>query len=134
MTTEAQAEERVGLARRFLATLSAMDFDALGELVSEDAVIEFPFGSGGHTAVGRAAVVQHLRDGVTGFLKSIEFQVTAAYPGHDREVVVLEYSSQGVLQTGRPYANQYVAIFRIRQGRIRLFREYFNPVATAPAS
>ena len=135
MTAEARQDDRVALAKRFLATLAAMDFDGLGELVDDGAVIEFPFSAAANLDVrGRTAMIERLRAGVTGFLKSIAFEVTAAYPGEDPEVVILEYASQGVRQTGQPYANRYVGVFRVRAGRIVLFREYFNPLATAPAS
>jgi uncharacterized protein len=41
--------------------------------------------------------------------------------------VVAEFHSQGTLQTGDAYQNDYLFLFRIRDGRIAYVGEYFNP-------
>jgi ketosteroid isomerase-like protein len=44
---------------------------------------------------------------------------------HDR--VVAEFHSQGTLANGDAYQNDYLFLFRIRDGRIAYVGEYFNP-------
>ena len=41
--------------------------------------------------------------------------------------VVAEFRSQGTLLSGEAYQNDYLFLFRIRDGRIAYVGEYFNP-------
>ena len=45
----------------------------------------------------------------------------------EEDRVVAEFHSQGTLQGGDAYQNDYLFLFRIRDGRIAYIGEYFNP-------
>ncbi len=42
--------------------------------------------------------------------------------------MVAEYRGEWETHKGRPYHNTYIALIRIRQGRIVHMREFFNPL------
>jgi ketosteroid isomerase-like protein len=45
----------------------------------------------------------------------------------EEDRVVAEFRSKGILRNGEPYQNDYLFLFRIRDGRIAYVGEYFNP-------
>lgn len=117
--------------KRLLACLEAFDFEGIDALLDEDAVFDFPYRASNQTVSGRAAIVEHLRVGLGGFLKSIRFHIAAIYPSQDGEFVVAEYTSEGERVAGGSYRNRYVTVVQARDGRVLLYREYYNPLALA---
>jgi ketosteroid isomerase-like protein len=51
-------------------------------------------------------------------------------PGH----FVCEYSGRGTTAAGAPYNNTYCSIAEVRDGKVVLWREYFNPAVRSDAS
>jgi ketosteroid isomerase-like protein len=47
----------------------------------------------------------------------------------EEDRVVAEFSSDGILVNGDVYHNEYLFLFRVRDGRIAYVGEYFNPDA-----
>ena len=45
----------------------------------------------------------------------------------EEDRVVAEFRSKGILKNGDAYQNDYLFLFRIRNGRIAYVGEYFNP-------
>ena len=45
----------------------------------------------------------------------------------EEDRVVAEFSSDGILVNGDVYHNEYLFLFRVRDGRIAYVGEYFNP-------
>ena len=45
----------------------------------------------------------------------------------EEDRVVAEFTSEGTLVNGESYRNEYLFLFRIRDGRIAYVGEYFNP-------
>ncbi|MGQ0481852.1 MAG: nuclear transport factor 2 family protein [Pseudonocardia sp.] len=50
----------------------------------------------------------------------------------DPERVVAEYTSKGTFGNGKPYANTYVNLCRVRYGKIAYTAEFFDPIALLP--
>ena len=59
---------------------------------------------------------------------SLRFSIHSLTADEDR--VVAEATSQGRLIDGRDYANTYVFVFRIRDGRIASVAEHYNALIT----
>ena len=57
----------------------------------------------------------------------MEFPGRRVRPMADPEWVVAEYRGEIDLKGGGSYNNDYVGVFRVVDGRIVLFKEYFNP-------
>jgi hypothetical protein len=125
-------DPRDTMLRDLFARLNARRYDSIGELLSDDAVFDVPYAppSEGVTlpAVGRAAFVRMFTEATAQLFSKIEMSIADIYLGADADVAIVEYASQGIVSfTGRPYSNRYCGVFRFRDGRITLWREYFNP-------
>ena len=123
-------DEREKIVRDLLGRLTARQFDSIGELIADDAVFDVPYAAPNDTlpAMGRAAFLHMFVDVTANLFNPFELSAVAFYPSEDPTVTIVEYASKGIFSpTGRPYANRYVGIFRFRDGKITLWREYFNP-------
>lgn len=117
-----------------LRAIEAQDLGALGDLLAEDAVFDGPFGLQGPTlARGRQAVLDLMAGVFENLFEHAEFFIEREYPCTDANVGIAEYRSQVRLRSGKPYANRYITVCEVKDGRIALFREYFNPLALTPA-
>ncbi|MEV5709227.1 nuclear transport factor 2 family protein [Actinoallomurus sp. NPDC052274] len=77
-----------------------------------------------HTAASRAALPVRFE----------EFRDVRVHETADPEVIVVEYAMAGtVTTTGRPAAAPFVLVLRVRDGRVRLWREYQPALAVAEA-
>lgn len=121
--------------RDFLRLLSEKNMDAWVNLWAEDAVQEMPFSPAGFpTKVeGRDALSQHY-SGLPKAFGAMSFPDLVLYSMSDPNWVLAEYRGEiDVLATGRPYNNHYCGLFHLRDGKIVLFREYYNPIVFTEA-
>jgi uncharacterized protein len=117
-------EEVLELRRQYLID---RDFEGFASLFADDAVIEMPF------------AVQGVPDRLVGLEAIREFSVTAAahavdiidlrtvqlHRTTDPEVVILELVTEARhTTTGEPFQATCIQVFRIRDGKIKLFRDY----------
>lgn len=128
-----QANEQV--IRDFLRLLSEKKMDAWIELWTEDAVQDMPFSPAGFPlrVEGREAIRKHYSN-LPNTVGRMVFPDLVIYPMVDPNWVLAEYRGEiEVLATGRPYNNRYCGLFQLREGRIALFREYYNPIVFTQA-
>lgn len=65
-------------------------------------------------------------------LEHDEFRDMTVYETSDPEVIIAEYDAHGhVTDSGRAYQLRYLQIVRVREGQIVLWRDYWNPLASA---
>ncbi len=102
-----------------------------------DVVIEAPFAPPGQPRryEGAAEFAEATRGAREALPVRFEtFRYTAVHQTTDPEVTVLEYELGGtVLTTGRQASAPFVAVMRVRNGRIVLWREYQDKLAIASA-
>ena len=102
-----------------------------------DAVIEAPFARPGEARryESAAAFEEATRESRESLPVRFEsFRYTAVHETADPEVTVLEYELGGtVLTTGRQASAPFIAVMRVRDGRIVLWREYQDKRAIAEA-
>ena len=125
------ADHREALLRKMLDGLGNLDFGKVGSLLHEGASFETPYA--GPPAHGKQAVLDMLSTAMPAFVTHMDFTVHNLYPGADPDVLISEYESTATLIGGGRYANRYINVMRVKDGKILLFREYFNPVAIAEA-
>ena len=128
--TPAQVLER----RREL--LLNQDTDGFADLFAPDGAIELPFA--GPDLPSRLDGRQAIRDfsdrTAASPLRIEDLETVALHHTSDPEVVIVELLSQvTVATTGRRFAVRSIQVFRIRDGKILLFRDYFNPNGLAGA-
>lgn len=116
-----------------LRLLAVGDVAGLSDLFAPDGVVEFPFAPPGSTRRldGRAAVRNHLRD----LFRTVTFTAVTARTVHvsaDPETAIAEFEVDGTaLATTRPYRMRYIVVITMRDGRVALYRDYWNPLAAA---
>lgn len=109
--------------------LLKQDVDGFVDLFAPDAVIELPFAGPGMPSRldGQQAIRDFSRRTAASPLRIDDLEATAVYHTHDPEVVIIELVSRGtVTSTGGTFAGTSIQVFRIRDGKIVLFRDYFN--------
>ncbi|GAB2926625.1 nuclear transport factor 2 family protein [Nonomuraea fastidiosa] len=127
--------EATELVERGIALLLAKDMSGFAGLWAEDGVIEFPFAPPGYPrkVEGREAIREYLRDYPEKYdVREVVRKVI--HRTENPEVVVVELEVAGIVpRSGEPYRMEYVAIITVRDGEIRHYRDYWNPLQAARA-
>ena len=129
----AQAKANIALAERFLALLAASEMEQVSAMFAADAVLQFPFRPPGANddVRGGAAIAEYFQ-ATTGYKKPESFPIKEVYPGLDPDVVFVEFEGNLVnTLTGERYSNDYIVLFRFRDGLIVQFREFFDSLRRA---
>ena len=116
--------------RDFLRLLSEKDLDNWINLWTEDAVQDMPFSPPEFPSrlEGREAISKHYSS-LPQAVGKIDFLDLKLYTMQDPDWILAEYCGEiEVLATGRLYKNRYCGLFYLRNGKIALFREYYNPL------
>ncbi|MEM8604668.1 MAG: nuclear transport factor 2 family protein [Cyanobacteria bacterium P01_H01_bin.121] len=119
------------VVRDFLTSLETKDMDAFAAVWTEDAVQDMPFSPEGFPkrVEGRENLIQHYAawpeiSGSANFTDELVF-----YPMADPTLVFAEWRGVvDIIPTGRRYEQRYGGLFRIVDGQIQLFREYYDPI------
>jgi ketosteroid isomerase-like protein len=119
------------LERRREAVL-ARDMAAFADLFAPDAVIEMPFGAGGMPTrlTGQDEIRAFSTRSGGARVELTDLRTSAVHRTLDPEVVIVELRSIGrVVGTGEEFDVPCIQVFRIRDGRILLFRDYVSTTA-----
>ena len=114
----------------FLDLLSKKDLKAWIELWTEDAVQDMPFSPPGFPKLlsGKKAIAKHYGN-LPQAVGKMDFTILHLYPMQDPNWILAEYRGEiEVLATDRPYNNHHCGLFEVQNGKIALFREYYNPI------
>ena len=118
------------VANAFLDALAKSDADAISELWTEDAVLEFPFAPSGfpQSVEGHAAIDEYFRTALAA-VTPIAYPGRVVTPLADPNTCVIEFGSEltvGDDPTVRE--NKYITIVRVRDGKIAHFKEHYDSV------
>ncbi|ARV62960.1 hypothetical protein BZZ01_10425 [Nostocales cyanobacterium HT-58-2] len=128
-----QKNERV--VRDFLDLLSKKRMDAWLELWDQNSVQDMPYSPPGFPkrVEGKAAIAKHYSALPTSVGRMV-FPDLVIYPMVDPNTLFAEFRGEiEVLATGKPYNNTYAGLFQFRNGKILLYREYYNPMVFTEA-
>lgn len=114
----------------FLTALERKDMGAFADVWANDAVQDMPFAPEGFPKQisGKDNIVAHYMawpdiSGDANFTDNLVF-----YPMANPEWVFVEYQGRvDILTTNRTYEQRYGGLFHVQDGKIVLFREYFDP-------
>jgi ketosteroid isomerase-like protein len=107
--------------------LISRDMAGFADLFAADAVIELPFAAPGlpDRLAGRDAIREFATRSGDWPFEIVDLRTRHLHRTADPEVVILELTTHGRLTaTGEPFQVPCVQVFRIRDGRIALFRDY----------
>ena len=106
------------------------------DLFLEEGVLETPYVAPGSPSrwEGQQAIAAFLGK-LRGVIRLADFSLVAVYPAQDGATTVLEYDGTVHLEKdGTRFRQRYIAVVRLRDGRIALWREYLNPLASRAAA
>ena len=104
------------------------------DLFCDDGVLETPFVSPGSASRWEGQAIAAFLGTLHGVIRLADFSLVAAYPAQDGATTVLEYDGTVHLeQDGTRFRQRYIAVVTLRDGRIALWREYLNPLASQAA-
>ncbi len=115
----------------FLTALEDKDMDKLAAVWAEDAVQDMPFSPEGFPkrVEGKANLIEHYAawpetSGEADFTNNLVF-----YPLQDATMVFAEWRGDvEIIPTNRQYQQRYGGLFHVVDGKIELFREYYDPI------
>ena len=116
----------------FLTGLENKDMEKVNGVWAEDAVQHMPYVPEGwsHNVVGKPQLIEQYAGwpdvaGEANFTDQLIF-----YPMSDPQTVYVEFQGEvEVTPTGRIYKQTYGSLFHVENGKITLYREYFDPRA-----
>lgn len=131
-----QRQQTEQAVRDFLTSLETKDMEAFASVWAEDAVQDMPYAPERfpRRVEGRDNLIQHYSSwpevsGTANFTDELVF-----YPMEDPTMVFAEWHGVvEIIPTGRTYEQRYGGLFRVVDGKIVLFREYFNPTVFVEA-
>lgn len=120
----------------FLTSLEQKDMRKFASVWAEDAVQDMPYSPKGHPnrVEGKQAIVKLYSgwpeaSGKADFTSDLVF-----YPMQNPEMIFVEYKGDvEIIPTERRYLQNYGGLFHVKNGQIKLFREYFDPRLFAKA-
>jgi ketosteroid isomerase-like protein len=115
----------------FLTSLEDKDMEKFASVWAEDAVQDMPFSPEGFPkrVEGKANLIKHYAawpetSGKANFTDHLVF-----YPMQDSTMVFAEWRGDvEIIPTGRNYKQRYGGLFQVVDGKIELFREYYDPI------
>ena len=127
----------VQLLQEYTRLVSPENVNEVFDLLSEDALLEFPFfksiGIGEHLA-GREAIRKQVASFVKNETENFRFHDVKIWASADPDRAFGEYSvTTKIKSTGRVYSQTYVARCETKNGKIVHLIEYANPINAAVA-
>jgi ketosteroid isomerase-like protein len=127
------------IVRQFLTGLEEIDMDTVNNVWADDAIQEMPFAPKGvgfpDRVVGKEALIQQYAgwpENAEGpdFTSELRFYSTL-----DPNMVIAEFRGDTFIRsTQRRYDQRYIGVFHVNDdGKIDLFREYFDPTVFVEA-
>jgi ketosteroid isomerase-like protein len=110
------------------------DLDGFADLFATDGVLELPFAPPPmpRRLEGRESIRAFSIAGAKPPMEIEDLETVEVYETSDPEVVIVELATLGtVTATGLPFRLTSLQVFRIRDGEILLFRDYWSPEAIA---
>jgi ketosteroid isomerase-like protein len=118
---------------QILGLVGSLDIDAARKLLDEDLLLELPFRGDGGPRVMRGKDALRFVGAMPALFSQLPFHDVVVHGALPSGAVVAEYKSDGITHGGRPYRNAYVALFRVTDGKIAEWREYFDPNVVSAA-
>ncbi len=130
--TEDLRRRNLDLVRDYTDALNKWDIETMHDLSTEDIVFELPFRppTFERETVGRAAYMEVLGQARDHMIEGSEnlHDMSMDTLANDPNVVIATYKSDMTLRSGVRYANEYIARFVLRDGKVARFVEYYDSI------
>lgn len=116
----------------FFTNLMKKDMAAFADLWADDAVQDMPFARGLDVIdprwEGKETLLAYYNKAIPGRRDHV-FEIEQLHRTADPDIIIVEARGcSTVSETGRLYDQRYVFVFHLRDGKIVLNREHFNPL------
>lgn len=126
--------------RAWQHALETKDLTALESMMHEDIVIELPFSESGRVEPGFYRLYRGKADCIEFWRTAFSFE-KVMHPFSDLELSIaadgsrlfLEARGHVTMTSNVEYRNRYVLRVDFEAGKVRCYREYYNPIASAYA-
>ena len=128
--SDASQDKNVAAVVSFLRYLEQKDMEPWFALWHEEGVQDMPYAPDQfpNRFDGIEALRNHWKQ-VPDLFETISFSNLNVYPMQDPNLVYAEFDGDLLSKaTGRNYKNDYASFFMFQDGKIILYREYFNPL------
>jgi ketosteroid isomerase-like protein len=129
-----QRQQSRAVVINFLEGLEQKDMAKVNGVWADAAVQDMPFSPPGHPkrVVGKEALIALYQNWPSASGKAEFTDGIVFYPTTDPQTVFVEYRGVvDVIPTGRTYRQTYGGLFHVENGKITLFREYYDPAPFA---
>jgi hypothetical protein len=128
-------ERRAANKERFttvLKTVSAGEFERLGESMTDDLLFELPYGPAFMpNPIEGLETWNQMQLMTFALFDSFALELVELHDCLDPDELIAEYRSDAtVKRNGNAYKNRYIGVLRFRDGKISHWREFHNPQAT----
>lgn len=129
----ALSQQNKHVVERFYAAVEAQRFDVIRDVFAPTAQQLLPYAPAGFpTRLDGAEAIYKQFSGLTTYFNQFKFprQVLTT---EDPNFIFVKFTGELTLKSGGQYANDYVGTFRLQNGKIVEYVEYFNPILMAKA-
>ncbi|WP_051559960.1 nuclear transport factor 2 family protein [Marinobacterium jannaschii] len=105
-------------------------------MCADDIVFQFPFSPAGSVTEirGRDTLARYLAK-ASNLIAFESFGSSVTHPSTDGETFIIEFSCKASgRETGVRYDQNYIAVIRLKNGRIAQYRDYWNPLILLDAA
>jgi ketosteroid isomerase-like protein len=124
------------LLQSYMLFFSQQNWDEWIDLWCDDGVLEFPFAPPGRrrSYVGKAEILDYMKP-LGGRIQLEGLEYFNVHPMLEPKMICFEMSLKGrVVETGASYNQKYISIIETRDGKLALYREYWNPIVSMDAN
>jgi uncharacterized protein len=124
------------ILQSYLFLFSQQRWDEWIDLWADDGVLEFPFAPLGRRRryVGKPDILAYMKP-LAGRMKLEELEYLHVHAMLDPAMSCLEMGIKGrIVETDAPYDQKYIAVVETRDGKVSLYREYWNPIVSMDAN
>jgi ketosteroid isomerase-like protein len=132
---EEKRKQTLEKAQSYLELLQAQDWDKWINLWADDAVLEFPFAPKNRPSVyhGKQDILTYMSSTTRSIVVDSVSKLNIS-PMLDPNKIVIELAINGhLISNGATYNQLYVTFFEFESGKIKYYREYWNPIVSIEA-
>ncbi|WP_405163793.1 nuclear transport factor 2 family protein [Nocardia sp. NBC_01499] len=124
-----ERERKIAMIEQFYEFISATEYEKLYELCTDDVRMSIPYQLPGFPNHGEGKDNLRQLNGAMDKYSSTAQTVSKVEPMLNPDSFLVEVKGDMVVrETGRPYRNDYLNIFRFRDGKIAEWVSYHDPV------
>jgi len=130
-----RAEQALHLINQFGSLLLDKDMQSWLELFDEQIRFEFPYADEGYNKLleGKQALAQHMEQ-FDGMIRMNHFSTPVIHQTLNPDIFIAQFQGTGILlETGKVYAQDYISLIEVKNGKISRYLDYWNPLAVARA-